>query len=65
MANEQHLGQGERLDTEEVSNIGNKTMQQEVSLSIDMVTIMVLSIACKTFLSFSHYSLGLPWQKKI
>ena len=54
MAREQHLGQGERLDTEEV-NIGNKTMQQEVSLSIDMVTIMVLSIDCKHFLSFSHY----------
>ena len=38
MARQQHLGQGpgERLDTEEI-NIGNKTMQQEVSLSIDMV----------------------------
>ena len=50
MARQQHLGQtqGERLDPEEVT-IGNKTMQQEVSLSIDMVTIMVLSIACKTF----------------
>ena len=48
MARQQHLGQGERLDTEEV-NIGNKTMQQEVSLSIDMVTITNLSIDCKTF----------------
>ena len=41
MARQQHLGQtqGERLDPEEVT-IGNKTMQQEVSLSIDMVNII-------------------------
>ena len=41
MARQQHLGQaqGERLDPEEV-NIGNKTMQQEVSLNIDMVNII-------------------------
>ena len=55
MAREQHLGQGERLDTEEV-NIGNKTMQQEVSLSIDMVTINGfvnrLKSSAKRFLSF-------------
>ena len=42
MARQQHLGQtqGERLDPEEVT-IGNKTMQQEVSLSIDMVNILI------------------------
>ena len=43
MARQQHLGQGpgERLDTEEI-NIGNKTMQQEVSLSIDMVNRLII-----------------------
>ena len=62
MAREQHLGQGERLDTEEV-NIGNKTMQQEVSLSIDMVTIngVVIcqssQIVCKTFFELFRQTL--------
>ena len=43
MARQQHLGQGpgERLDTGEI-NIGNKTMQQEVSLSIDMVNRLII-----------------------
>ena len=43
MARQQHLGQspGEGLDTGEI-NIGNKTMQQEVSLSIDMVNRLII-----------------------